>query len=159
MEAPPTDRAVTDVRAEDLRIGVAWRELRRGASAGRLRDLFYGDELELGQVDALDLMVQHGTCRMRELADALRVDASTATRTVDRLVDARLAERVPDPADARAVLVQLSAHGVEVHTAMAERRRALFERILSGFDPRERAQLADLLERLVAGVDAAVNEA
>ena len=144
--------AVTD----DQRIGVAWRELRRGASMQRLRDLFYGEQFELAQVDALDLLVQQGECRMSELADALRVDASTATRTVGRLVKAGLVERVADRNDARAVRVQVTADGATVQAAIAERRRVLFDRILEGFSTRERGQLADLLERLVAGVDAAV---
>ena len=125
----------------------------------RLRDLMYGEQLELGQVDALDLLVQTGSCRMNRLADALRVDASTATRTVNRLSAAGLVERVADADDARAVRVQLTAEGARVQEEVAERRGALFDRILTGFSPTEKAQLADLLERLVAGVDGAVEEA
>ena len=160
MEQPQTAATATATAATDeARIGVAWRELRRGASMLRLRELLYGDALDLGQVDALDLMVQHGTCRMSELADALRVDASTATRAVGRLVHAGLVERTPEPVDARAVRVGLTASGVAVHREMVERRRLLFERVLAGFDPVERAQLARLLERLVSGVDNAVREA
>ena len=124
----------------------------------RFREMLYGDEFEMGQVDALDLLVQHGTSRMRDLADALRVDASTATRSVNRLVEAGMVERLPDPDDARAVLVRLSARGREAHAEMSERRRLLFDRVFVSFQPDELAQLADLLERLVAGVDVVVTE-
>jgi DNA-binding MarR family transcriptional regulator len=143
-------------RRDQQRVGEAWRELRRGASMIRFRELLYGDELEMGQVDALDLLVQNGTSRMRELADALRVDASTATRTVNRLVDAGLVERVADPDDARGVRVRISRRGADVHATMAERRRRMFDDVLGGFDPDELAQFAELLERLVAAVDEAV---
>ena len=158
MEATPIVRSRTDptVVTDGQRIGVAWRELRRGASMIRFRELLYGPDIEIGQVDALDLLVQHGPSRMRDLADALRVDASTATRTVARLADAGLVERVPDPDDARGVRVRLSAEGEELHAVMGERRRLLFDRVLGGFEPDELSTLADLLERLVAGVDAAV---
>lgn len=154
MGTPPTTTA--PVRTDQQRVGEAWREMRRGASMTRFREMLYGDEFEMGQVDALDLLVQHGTSRMRDLADALRVDASTATRTVSRLVDAGMVERVPDPDDARGVLVSLSERGLAAHTQMAERRRLLFDQVFVGFQPQELTLLADLLERLVAGVDAAV---
>ena len=61
-----------------------------------LRDHLFGageDALEPGQVDTLDLLVQQPAWRMTDLADALRVDPSTATRAVQRLVRAGLAER------------------------------------------------------------------
>ena len=152
---PTAERADALVR-DRQRVGESWRELRRGASMARFRELLYGDELEMGQVDALDLLVQLGPVRMRELAAALRVDASTATRMVARLADQGLVEREPDPDDARSVRVGLSAHGAAVHATMSERRRALFSEVLAGFEPTELTQLADLLERLVAAVDATV---
>ena len=80
-----------------FRVGAAWRELRRGASMQAFRPMVYGEgdeALDLGQVDVLDLLVFHGSARMGELAEALRVDASTATRAVNRLVDAGLASAV-----------------------------------------------------------------
>lgn len=146
------------MRTDQQRVGAAWREMRRGASMTRFREMLYGDEFEMGQVDALDLLVQHGTSRMRDLADALRVDASTATRSVNRLVEAGMVERIADPDDARAVRVRISARGTEAHAEMSERRRLLFDQVFVGFEPDELAQLADLLERLVAGVDSVVVE-
>lgn len=122
----------------------------------RFRELLYGDELEMGQVDALDALVQHGPSRMRDLAAALRVDASTATRMVTRLADQGLVEREPDPDDARSVRVRMSRRGEVAHAAMNERRRHLFGDVLAGFEPDELHQLAGLLERLVDAVDAAV---
>lgn len=150
---PTRDEALVRDR---LRVGEAWRELRRGASMARFRELLYGDELEMGQVDALDALVQHGPSRMRDLAAALRVDASTATRMVTRLADQGLVEREPDPDDARSVRVRMSRRGEVAHAAMNERRRHLFGDVLAGFEPDELHQLAGLLERLVDAVDAAV---
>ena len=71
------------------RIARAWRELRRGASAARLRSHLLGPDgphLEQGQLDALEILASRSDgWRMSEFADALRVDASTATRAVERL--------------------------------------------------------------------------
>ena len=150
-------------RASDLavlfRIGAAWRELRRGASMQAFRPIVYGegdDALDLGQVDALDMLVFHGSVRMGELAEALRVDASTATRAVNRLVDAGLASRERSDDDGRVMVFVLTEHGREVHRAMMVRRRDALEGILADLSPKERLQLATLLERFIVGLDSYV---
>lgn len=150
-------------RASDLavlfRIGAAWRELRRGASMQAFRPIVYGEgdeALDLGQVDALDMLVFHGSVRMGDLAEALRVDASTATRAVNRLVDADLASRERSDGDGRVMVVVLTEHGKEVHRAMMLRRRDALEGILADLNPKERQQLATLLERFIDGLDSYV---
>jgi DNA-binding MarR family transcriptional regulator len=136
------------------RIGRAWRELRRGAAMAVVRQRIYGEDLELGQTDALDVLVLHGPCRMGEVADALRVDASTATRAVARLVDAGLAQRTPAPGDARGVLVAATRKGRAVHDRFSTRARAAMREILSQVGDREEQQrMAEGLERLVEAVD------
>jgi DNA-binding MarR family transcriptional regulator len=127
-----------------------------------IRAILHGtgaDALDLGQVDALDLLVQRDSWRMTDLADALRIDRSTATRAVARLVDAAFAVRAAAPGDARGVLVRATAKGRRVQERLADRRRQFVRDVLSGFDARERAMLADLLERLVQGVDEYSNQA
>jgi DNA-binding MarR family transcriptional regulator len=119
----------------------------------RLRARLYGFELELGQADALEVLAQQGPCRMRELADALRVDASTATRAVQRLEEAGLARRKSDSADARCVLVAATDKGQRLRDRVTARGRAALRDILEEFDPAERAQLAELLDRFVRAID------
>ncbi len=139
-----------------FRVGAAWRELRRGASMQAFRPMVYGegdDALDLGQADALDLLVFHGSARMGELADALRVDASTATRAVNRLVDAGLARRKRSDEDGRVMVVALTKRGADAHRSLMVRRREAIEAILSDFSARDRVELATLLERFVAGLD------
>src|SRR5687768_17535325 len=91
------------------RIGVAWRELRRGAAMNTLRPMMlgpYASVLDWGGLDTLDLLCQAEAHRMSELADVLRVDASTATRAIQRLVDMGFAERATDTSDRRSVVVR-----------------------------------------------------
>ena len=102
------------------------------------------------------MLVFHGSVRMGELAEALRVDASTATRAVNRLVDAGLASRERSDDDGRVMVVVLTAHGREVHRAMMVRRRDALEGILADLSPKERLQLATLLERFIVGLDSYV---
>ena len=138
-----------------VRIGTAWVQIRRGAG-GTLRDylLGTGDEaLEQGQMDSLDLLAQRQSWRMSELADALRIDPSTATRAVQRLVTSGLAIRSPHDDDGRVVMVEITEAGRLRHAEVNARRRQLMTHMLGAFEPVERPVLADMLERFVTAVD------
>ena len=119
-------------------------------------DLLDTDQIEFGQVDTLDLLVQRPTWRMSELADALRVEPSTATRAVQRLEKSGLAIRRPSTDDGRGVTVHVTPDGRAVHAAIAARRTELFTYLMTSFDAAELPALAELLERFVSAVDAFV---
>lgn len=150
------DLTLEDERLAALHIGTAWKELRRGAAMAILRDHMFGagkDALEPGQVDTLDLLVQQPAWRMSDLADALRVDPSTATRAVQRLERSGLAERVPSADDGRVVMVSATPLGVRRHGAIDECRRVSMATILGPFTPEERQEMAQLMTRLVESLD------
>ena len=159
MRSPATGAGTVDFRNRTdrehaRRIGRAWIELRRGAAASALRSYLFGTEkaLEQGQMDALDLLTRRER-PMKELAARLRVEPSTATRAVQRLEHDGLAERFTSPQDGRVVLVRITDEGRRRHDAVAVRRSIAMMHILSEFDPHERAQLADLMDRLIASID------
>jgi DNA-binding MarR family transcriptional regulator len=138
------------------RVAIAWRELRRGAAAQRLRGFFLGTDettLDQGQMDTLDVLVTRKRWRMSELADALRVDPSTATRAVGRLINVGLAERSVCDVDGRVVQVAASRAGRNRHRAISKRRAIALSRLLGAFDPDERVLLAGLLDRFVGAID------
>ncbi|MEN9505959.1 MAG: hypothetical protein RI958_1885 [Actinomycetota bacterium] len=157
----PVDLRQPDQYDLAVRIGLAWIELRRGASMGDLRDYLFGtgaDALEQGQMDTLDLLSNHESWRMTEIAERLRIDPSTATRAVQRLVNVGLASRLTCTDDGRVVRVQITAAGAQRHAEVAGRRGQLMAHVLGSFAPDERAALADLLERLIGAVDAFIVE-
>jgi DNA-binding MarR family transcriptional regulator len=127
-----------------MRIASSWRDLRRM----RPRDLSI--PLPVGQIDTLDAIARLGPCSMLELSDALRIDASTATRAVEPLVRSGLVERERSDRDARTVLVSLSHEGRRVEYQLTAERLANVERTLEGFSQIERKRLADYLERMLA---------
>ena len=144
-----------------MRVGIAWRELRRGSVASNARDAIYGvggSAIEPGQMDALDLLVTVPSCRMSELAEYLQIDPSSATRAVQRLVKDNLVEHVAHEGDGRVVYVAASERGRRIHGEVAERRRSILLRVLSDFSEEERQQFAELFERFTASVDTAVTE-
>lgn len=152
------DRAAFDLA---IRIGTSWVEIRRGASVVALRDHLFGtgdDAIELGMMDTLDLLAQQPAWRMTELADALRVDPSTATRAVQRVVAAGLAERSTAIGDGRVVMVAMSAVGRARHHEVNLRRARVMSHMLAAFEADERTVLADYLERFVTAVDKFVTD-
>ena len=161
LTPPMTELPTDDPRAREVydlavRIGLAWREIRRGASAAGLRDWLYGtgdDGIEQGQMDSLDMLASQPSWRMSELAEALRVDPSTATRAIQRLEKAGLAERRPSTEDGRVVEVAITDEGRRRHLIVAERRSEMMTFILSQYRGRELPVLADMFERFVTAID------
>ena len=150
------------MEAEDIqRIGSAWRQLRRGGSMLELRQMMYGgakDTLDVAQGDALDAIIELEPVRMGDLAAALRVDASTATRTVARLADAGLATRVECEGDKRGVAIKATAQGRRRQARMVTTATETLEEILAVFTPDELHTLGALMERLVESLDDVVAE-
>jgi DNA-binding MarR family transcriptional regulator len=139
------------------RVGASVREIRRSAAMMRVRALVLGGSdspLELGGADTLNFVCERGGSRMSELADALRVDASTATRAVARLETAGLVRREGDERDRRAVIVVPTQAGMAAQVQMRTQYLEVMKHICAEFDDDDVAVLADHLERLVAGIDA-----
>ncbi|MDH6137232.1 DNA-binding MarR family transcriptional regulator [Kitasatospora sp. MAA4] len=97
----------------------------------------------------------HGTpgraIRLSELAERLHIAPRSATTVVDALEQAGLVERVPDPADRRAVGLLLTADGHGAMERLAQVRQEVAEDYFSGTDP---ADLAVML-RVLRSVEAA----
>ena len=94
-----------------------------------------------------------GPLRLSELAERMGSTAPTASRAVDGLVDLGLLERLPDPADRRAVRIDDTEQGrldVEVRKA---RVAAALEPAVAALSAQDRARLATLLERLAGELD------
>jgi DNA-binding MarR family transcriptional regulator len=138
------------------RIGRAWRQIRRGASAISVKDLFYGhgdDTLDLALADALAVVCQQGELRMGQLAEALQITPASTTRAVSCLADKGYVERVKAVDDHRSILVSPTPAGRQRFEVFNAKIQAGLEEILDEFTPEEQVQLAEYLERFVQSVD------
>ncbi len=100
------------------------------------------------QSRAIMVLARHGTMRLSELAEHLRIVARSATEVVDDLQERRLVERLPDPRDRRATLVRLTDHGTETATAIRATRATEAEAFFSTLTEPDRAHLARILRTL-----------
>jgi DNA-binding MarR family transcriptional regulator len=138
------------------RVFEAWRDLRRGA-VRKSNAHFYGsgpDALDPGQMDVLDVIVSRQRWRMSQLAQALYLDPSTVTRSVDRLAEYGLVMRVPAADDGRGVQVRATPSGRSLSKNVAQQRRVVMHNILHDMPREDCERLALALERMVAGVAA-----
>ncbi|MFC9844929.1 MarR family winged helix-turn-helix transcriptional regulator [Streptomyces sp. NPDC060223] len=127
--------------------------LRRArASSGEMARAVHPD-LESSAYGLLIRLDECGRQRATELAAYIGVGKATMSRQLRALEDLGLVAREPDPADGRAWLVHLTEEGRVRFRAVREARRARYVRQLSGWDPREVAELARLLHQLNTGIE------
>src|SRR5205085_4160046 len=85
------------------------------------RSLADADDVTLPQWRALVVLSTRSTTTVSDLAAALDVHPTTATRLVDRLVRKRLVLRKPSHEDRRPVLLELSARRARLVDRATER--------------------------------------
>ena len=114
----------------------------------RDRDKICCYDISVTQSYALEALVEQGPCRSQALAEALRLDKSTTTRVVDALVRKEYVERHPDPVDARAVSLQVTASGRALYDKINAELIAQQIDLLRDLDPDVRAGATEILRRL-----------
>jgi DNA-binding MarR family transcriptional regulator len=144
----PTTEAVARTNAglaAELRVGVM--RLRRRLASERHPD----NDLSLGQMAVLGLLLRRGELTIGELARLERVQPPSMTRTVTCLEDLGNVVRKPHETDGRVVVVSLTDHGRQVVLADRKRRDAWLAVQLTHLTADERAALrraAPILDRL-----------
>jgi DNA-binding MarR family transcriptional regulator len=143
-EATPDARRVAEA-VEGLMMALV-RQRRRG------RDPEPGS-LSTFQGLTLTRLAENGPVRLGSLADALGTTDATASRTVDVLESRGLAERRPDPADARGVFVAATREGAAEVRARRRQLTRLTGRALSDLSADEARRVAHALDELRALLD------
>lgn len=93
------------------------------------------DDVTLPQLRVLVLAWRQSALSNSEVAEALRVHLSNATRICDRLVVAGLLHRQESSVDRRRVELTLTVAGVELVETVMEHRRAALVEILQRLPP------------------------
>jgi DNA-binding MarR family transcriptional regulator len=115
--------------------------------------------LSVPQLRVLVMVANHGPLSMGAVAEALGVNASNASRTCDRLVDAGLLDRSPAEDDRRRVALTLTDRGAALVEQVMERRRADLARVVARMAPADQRALVRALEPLNDAANAADTDA
>ena len=108
------------------------------------------EDVTLAQYRALVELAARGPMRSAELALALHVDRSTATRMCDRLLRKQLVSRRRVSEDRRAVRISLTATGRELVAEVSRRRRAEIETIVERMPASHREWVSEALHAFAA---------
>jgi len=85
-----------------------------------------------------------------QVSDRVLVASATMTATLDLLERRGWIRRIPNPADRRSVLIEITPEGRATADQLLPGIRAIERSILSALTPGERAHLLDLLARILA---------
>jgi DNA-binding MarR family transcriptional regulator len=150
----PQSTAATSTRLE--RLDVAFGRLRRLWESPALKRRFMarmGTAVEPGVVRTLRAV---GECAANggvgDVACALAVDASTASRLVDQAVALGFLERAASPHDRRRTVLTLTPVGADILRRATSVREELLSELTEDWSDRDVESLARLLERLAQRV-------
>jgi DNA-binding MarR family transcriptional regulator len=121
----------------------------------RLEPVYAAHGLEPGWHDVLATLRRAGPpyrLRPTEFASTLMLTSSGTTKRLDRLEQAGLIERSPDPADRRGTLITLTESGRKLIDSVTEAHLENERRLLSSLSKADQRRLADLLRRLQLGM-------
>ncbi len=120
----------------------------------RLAQDWAAQGLSLPQIRLLLVLAHIAPATIGQIADNLRIGQSAASLQVDRLVQARLAERTDDPADRRRALVRLTEAG----EALLGRQRAGQQRLHAILNELDYAHLTMIIDTFTAILSLAESE-
>lgn len=146
-ERPDLDHSPIGVVGRVSRLA---RELER-----RLEPVYKAHGLEPGWHDLLATLRRNGPpFRMRptDLTSTLMLTSSGTTKRLDRLEQAGLVAREPDPGDRRGTLIALTDKGRRLIDGLTPDHVANEDRLLAALAPDERERLAELLRKLLLGL-------
>ena len=123
----------------------------------RLEPVYRAHGLEPGWHDVLATLRRIGPphrLRPSDFTGSLMLTSSGTTKRLDRLEQAGLIERTPDPDDRRGTLITLTAAGRDLIDSVTAAHLANEARLLAALSAAERERLAGLLRSLQLGLPA-----
>jgi DNA-binding MarR family transcriptional regulator len=121
----------------------------------RLEPVYKAHGLEPGWHDVLATLRRtgpHYRLRPTDLTDATMLTSSGTTKRLDKLEQAGLIRREPDPDDRRGTLITLTEAGRALIDSVTAAHLANERRLLAALGATEQRELADLLRKLQLGL-------
>ncbi|HEY8467463.1 MAG TPA: MarR family transcriptional regulator [Solirubrobacterales bacterium] len=105
----------------------------------------------------LAMVVRRDGARVKDIAQALRVDLSVASRQIAALIDAGYIERAADPHDGRAAVLHATRKGRAALKRAHERIVRAYSEALADWSDEDVATLTRLTERLRADYERSIS--
>jgi DNA-binding MarR family transcriptional regulator len=159
QERDHIDRFIESIKDElppDLDLGVEGAVERIMGLSRRLKKMMEETleehDLTWGEWKVLGILLHRGSpyrASPGHLAENLELSSGAMTNRLDRLEEAGLIKRLPDPSDRRGVQVELTPSGRKLYQVSTVTQAAKESLIASALNEREREQLNALLRRVM----------
>ena len=147
------DMSAYQVTARISRVG---QHLAR--SQEKVFDRFGLNRGDVGVLSALRIAGPDQRLSPTELFKGLMLSSAGVTSRLDRLERRGFVRRTRHPSDRRGILVELTGEGRKVLDEAVHANTEVERGLLNGLDARERSELAELLKRLLANLEAGEDE-
>jgi DNA-binding MarR family transcriptional regulator len=101
------------------------------------------------QFSVMNMLDRLGTCTQNQLGRYVGMDAATAKGVVDRLAAKGLLQTVPDPDDARLLIVSLTDDGIALAADSVAAARHITAETLAPLNASEQKILIELLKKIL----------
>jgi DNA-binding MarR family transcriptional regulator len=101
------------------------------------------------QFSVMNMLDRLGTCTQNQLGRYVGMDAATAKGVVDRLAAKGLLQTVPDPDDARQLIVSLTDDGIALAADSVAAARHITAETLAPLNASEQKILIELLKKIL----------
>jgi DNA-binding MarR family transcriptional regulator len=120
----------------------------------QIKQTVHSDTVERAAIVVLHRLKQNSPARLSDLASELMLDLSTVSRQVKALEDRGLVVRSENPADRRAVRLEIAPAGLKVIDDAWSRRNTWLAESLTDWTPEDRIALKTMLTRFADALDA-----
>ena len=165
MASDPVDKILVQWQRErpDLDVspmGIIGRVGRLAKHLERaIQETFSEFGLTVGEFDVLAALRRSGQpfqLSPTELFNTLMVSSGTMTHRIDRLEQAELVKRIPDPSDRRGLQIELTDRGFSLIEKAVEAHVVNEHRIVEVLETSEREALIELLRKLLVSFESEV---
>ena len=104
--------------------------------------------LQRGQVPFLTRICESPGITPTQLAAALRMDKTTTTKAVQKLVEIGLVAKEPDPRDKRGFRLLPTGEALRLYQTILDLENHNIETCFAGFSPEEESLVLDLIRRM-----------
>ena len=123
-------------------------------SDGKSLSLINNEGLTLPQILSLHSLITCGPMPVSEVAKSINLSRAATSQMVERLVQAKLVERVEDERDRRHKQVSISPRGLELMVSLRDARVASLQQLFMPVSAATRERFIHVLEEVVAEVSA-----
>lgn len=106
-------------------------------------------EVTMSQCHAIVEIGRAGTLTLSDLAEILGLDNSTASRTVNNLVNRGLTDRFSDSEDRRRIAISLTQRGAEIFQGIENRMDTRFSAVYSALPEDQKDSVLETLDLLL----------